>query len=510
MKPSSEPKETEASVPPDAPSDDRADRLEDIKNDAKDLRRGVAVNLIGYAIKVAYPILTGVLIYLYGKSDFGIFTAAQAALLVTMRISLMGFDKGILWWVPRQSVASERLSLRPALFITGATSTLAAVTIAFFLAPWLAKWRGEPLAEVGLRWMAAGLVPMTMMEMLINACLGKRRMEAQVIVKEGIFSTTLVLSGIVFHFAGFHTNGLAMAYVTAAAVGLLSAIWLFRRVFRESTWERGPLSIPKQLRRYVLPMWMTEITGSVLIRMDILVLTALSDPGVVGVYGAVVQIGNAIRSIRQAFDPIVLSIMSQISSKLDKARLVAAFSHATSLVIATQLPVYAFIVVFAPWILPLLGEGYDQASTAVIILCGFWIINGMVGLNGLIVTGYGRSDLAFLNTLITIGLQALFLRLFIPRFGLEGAAASVGVAYTLQNIIQAVQARVISGIWAYNRNVARVIFAGILAGCAMAAAWWGLSHVDERVARIGAFIVFLGVLGPLFFRLYRKNRRAAS
>ncbi len=482
--------------------DDAQQSAADIEKDARDLRRGVLINIIGYAVKIAYPILTGLVIYLYGKDDFGTFIAAQAVLLISMRVALLGFDKGVLWWVPRQPEGSGRQCIRAVLVLTGITSTAAAVAIGFLLAPVLADWRGEPDAELGLRWMTAGLVPMTLMEVLIHGCLGKRRIEAQVMIKEGLVSISLVLLGVVFFLAGFRTNGLATAFVISNSLGLVAAAIFFNKIFRHTSSDQVQERIPRLLWRYTLPMWLTEMANSVLIRMDVLLLAAMESPGIVGVYGAVVQIGNALRSVRHAFDPIVLAIMSQIGAAFDKKRLIAGFSHATCLVIATQLPIYAFLIVFTPWILPLLGEGYDQAALAVFIICGFWILNGVVGLNGLIVNGYGRSDLALFNALLAIAVQALLLWLLIPRYGLEGAAAAVGLAYTFQNLVQSLQARAIAGVWAYNESVLWILGAGGLAVVAMGGAWFAFSFAGISAGRIGGFVVFLAVFAPLLYRLY--------
>ncbi|MBW2277374.1 MAG: hypothetical protein JRF63_07770, partial [Deltaproteobacteria bacterium] len=73
-----------------------------IRTDARDLRRGVAVNIGGYVLKAAYSAFVFVAILLYGKHDFGLFTVGQAGIFIVARACMMGLDKAILWWVPRQ------------------------------------------------------------------------------------------------------------------------------------------------------------------------------------------------------------------------------------------------------------------------------------------------------------------------------------------------------------------------------------------------------------------------
>lgn len=70
---------------------------EGAKTDARDLRRGVTINMVGYVIKLAHPVLLAVATQLYGAERFGVFVVGQAAIMMLARVCLFGLDKGILW-----------------------------------------------------------------------------------------------------------------------------------------------------------------------------------------------------------------------------------------------------------------------------------------------------------------------------------------------------------------------------------------------------------------------------
>jgi len=481
-----------------------------VERDRRDLHRGVLVNGLGYVVKTAFPLLMGLVIWLYGKEEFGLFTAAQSIVLVALRVCVLGLDKAILWWVPRQTEGAAGCGIARALIFSLTAAGFAAILVTAILAPALAAWKEIPEATWSLRLMAISLVPMSATEILVGAVLGRRKMEAQVIVKEVAQPFTFLLLAVAAFAAGLREMALAGAFLASQGVALLAAILVFRREFGSLPRAAGAASGSRDLVRYALPMWGAEISNAFLLRLDTLVLLALYDVGTVGVYGVVVMIGNAVRTIRRAFDPIVLAIVSRISSRKEMPRLRAAFSHATSLVIATQLPVYAFVLLFVPWILPILGEGYDAASTPVIVICGFWMVNGVLGLNGLIVSGFGRSDLAFLNVLLTIAVEAALLFLLVPPFGIVGASIAVGAAYTVQNAVQAVQARWLSGAWNYEAKVARIMAAGLAAAAALAAIWWIARPAGEFLARAVAFAGFLAVLGISVLWMIRRGDLAAD
>ncbi|MCP4603765.1 MAG: oligosaccharide flippase family protein [Proteobacteria bacterium] len=474
-----------------------------ILSDVRELHRGALINALGYLVKIAYPVLLIVVVRLYGAEQFGVFSVVQATLLFTMRLCLLGFDKGVMWWIARLDPSVERKGLKQVLIIVGILSTLAALGISLGGASWIAEWSGAPDAVLSLRLMSLGLIPMTLMELLIHAALGKRRMEAQVIVREGIVSFVLVLAAVGFYFIGVKQLGLALAFLISSGAGLVGSVWMFARVFDGSKWLHRGWRPPAELTRYSIPMWLSEMANSFLLRMDMYVIAALTEPRIVGIYAAVMQVGNTIRSVRRSFDPIVLVLFSRIGAHHDRERLTAGFSHATALVIATQMPIYAFLLAFAPWLMPLFGTGFERGVVAVLILCGFWILNGVVGLNGLIVNGYGRSDLNLINVILTIIAEGFFLALFVPRFGLEGAALAVGMAYTIQNSVQLIQARQITGSWNYNANVFVVLVLGLLTGALMGAAWFGLNPLGESIKRIGSFATYIvACVGALVWMHY--------
>lgn len=480
----------------------------DLERDARDLRRGTRINLLGYGLRLLYPLLTGVVVVLYGRREFGLFVAAQAALLVALRVCLAGFDKAILWWVPRQPPGQERHGLAAALLWVLCASTLAAAAVAAFGAPTLAAWSGDPAAAAPLRWMTLGLVPLALMELLVHACLGRRRLEAQVLVKEGLGAAALPAAAVLLWFAGARQNGLAWSFTLANLAALGGAAWLFHRSFPAPS-VAVSRALPGPLVRYALPMGLMELLNSALLRLDVLVLAALTDPATVGVWGVVVQVGNAVRSVRSGFDPLVLAIVSQIHARPDPARLRAAFSRATALVLATQAPIYAFLVAFVPWLLPLLGEGYAAAATPVLVLCAFWVLHGAFGLHGLIVLGYGRSGLAAANVGATLVVETLLLLLLVPPLGLAGAALAVGLAFTIQNVLWTWQARRLTGAWPYDPALRPVLAALAAAAAAMLAAWLIAWPAGETVARVGAFGAFLltGAVGWL--RLHEGSLRHA-
>lgn len=484
----------------DEPTPDSTQAERDaIRKDLADLRRGAVINTLGYAIKIAQPALLIVVVWLYSQAAYGVLVTAQAFLMLAARIGIGGLDKALLWWVPQQEQATERDGVLGVLAITTVSSSVIAAAL-MVAAPTLLGWWIESTAAIeAIQWMAPSIVLLSIMEVFVHACLGKRKMEAQVIVREGVVPVSLLLSALLFFALGMEHTGLPAAFAVSYLAGAVAAAIVFFRNFGGSTWPtQRRFAVPTRLVRYGLPMWLAELLNSALQRLDVYALAAVVDESTMGVYGVVVQIGNVIRMIRRSFDPIVLAIVSGVSgdkSRAARARLSAGFSHATVLVLTTQLPIFAFLVAFTPWLLKLYPDGYEAGQTAILILCGFWAFSGALGLAGLVVAGYGHSGLSLLNTILAFALLSGLLAGFVEPWGMEGAALAVGITYTLQYLIMVGQMRWVTGGWNYRIEVLWAALAGLAGSGAMALVWLATTGLPPLTGRIAAFLAFVVVYG---------------
>ena len=481
--------------------------------DARDLRRGVGVNAIGYAFKLLNPLLLALLTNAYGLEAFGAYSIAQASILLSVRLGALGLDKALLWWVPRQPPAERRRGVRSVLALAASLNLVVAAVIFGLADPAVLAALGQPEElSLPLRIMALATVPQVCTDVLSHASMGLRRMEAQVLVKDALVPVGFPLLAVVLYYAFDATRlGMPIAFVIANVIGFLVAARIFARLFAGTPVPADdPRRPPAELVRYAVPMWLAEMTNSMLQRLDLYMVTALTaDLALVGIYEVARRFGEAIRMIRRSFDPIVVAIVAEIGATGDRARLRAGFSYATFLVTLTQLPVFAAIFAFAGEIAPLYGEGMDAAVVPIVIFGMTWLVNGLFSLAGIVVTAWGHSKQTLVNMVFALVVLGVAGMLLIPRLGLPGAASSVGIAYVLQAILQLWQMRRATGGWNYNRTVLYPLGLGAIAGAAMAATWLGMIAVAPGLpalaVEIAAFVAFAVVYGAGVLRLRARG-----
>ncbi len=474
---------------------------DETQRDAADLRRGMRLTLYSYGLRFGAPLLTILVIRLYGAGAYGVFAVVLALLTFIMRVGLLGLDKGLLWWLPQQTPGHAREGIGAVLLLTGLLSTIAALGTAF--TPWLATWSGKADAAMTMRWMAASLIPMTLSEVFIHACAARRRPEAQIVIKDGLLPVLSAALALGFYFTGIGDPGLALAHMISVTVGLAATAGLFTRTYADTTWSRPRLLPPRPLLRAARPLWLAELLATVHLRFDMYMLAALSDPVTAGLYQGALQIAQNILAVRTSFTSLVTVLVAESQPRGEIERMVHGFSHALGLVTLIVAPVTAFIVAFAAWILPLLGPDFAQGLSAVWILSGFFVIHGTLGMNQQILVGSGRGAWVPIDAVLSLLLGGLAFLLLVPRFGLAGAAIANGVTYLTLSLLFIVQARRVVGVWPYDRRAALLLALCGLAALAMAGLWIGLQPQLGDRARIAGFIGFLAVFIPGALRLRR-------
>jgi len=480
-----------------------AAEADEIQRDAADLRRSMRITLWSYGLRIATPVLLIIVIRLYGAAPFGVFAVVTAILLFLMRVSLLGLDKGLLWWLPRQGPGHQRAGLGSVLVLSAVTSVVTAVVVAFALAPWLAAWARRPEAVTTLRWMAVSLLPMSLSEVFIHACAARRRPEAQIVIKDGLVPVLTAGLAVGLHFVGLGPAGLGLAHTLAVTCGLGALVWMFARAYRGTRWDKPRLLPPRELLRAARPLWFADLLATALTRLDLYMLAALSDPVTAGLYQGALQIAQNVLAVRGSFDSLVAVLIAEIQVRGDLNRLIHGFSHALGLVALVVVPLAAFIFASAGWILPLLGADFIRGETAVWILTAFYLVQGTLGMNQQILIGTGRGAWIPVDAGIAMAIGFVGFTVLVPRFGLTGAALANGVMYLALALLYVVQARRILGAWPYDRQIAALLGLSCAASLVMVALWFGLDPVLGRLSRVAGFLGFVAVFMPGAFRLRR-------
>ncbi|MEZ4329086.1 MAG: lipopolysaccharide biosynthesis protein [Polyangiales bacterium] len=475
-----------------------------------DLRRGALANLLGFAVRAGHPLLLALTTHLYGAGRWGLFVAAQAGVMLAVRVALLGFDKGLLYWLPQRDRAGARSGLAGIAAVAGSSALLLTLLAALAAGP-LADSRGLPEARLPWSLMALGILPQAVGDFFAYASVARRRPEVLVLVREVVLPFSLVGAAIALHALGLEELGLAWAFLASQCLGAVAAgVAYWRCVGRFDEGDRQR-ELSSGFVRYALPLGAAETLNVLLFRLDALVLAALVDPALVGVYGVVTQFGNTVRGARASFEPVVHAVAADMATAPRGERVREGFGLASSLVFATQLPLAFAAVMLAPLVLPWFGPGFERGQTAVVIACVGWTLNGLLGLAGPVVSGFGGSRVTLLVGLATLGVLGALLGVLVPPYGVDGAALAVALAFVLQGLLQCAAMRALTGSWGLSEAMLPLLTRG---ATATAAALLTLALLEGEAphpaARACATAVFALFFLPAALRVYRRPKPVDS
>ena len=188
---------------------------------------------------------------------------------------------------------------------------------------------------------------------------------------------------------------------------------------------------------------MIVISGSVIIlrQIDVIMLGIMTTAGETGAYGAATRIANlatfAFTAVRLVVAPKIAGYYK--TGNMQKLHLL--LRHASALVAAASFVIVVVLCFAAPYILKLIGGDFGAAYTPMVILLLAQLFNALTGLAGYVMIVTGDQVRAAIILGVTIVADIVLNALFIPQFGIIGAAMATGFAIVLWNCIMLIYCR---------------------------------------------------------------------
>lgn len=405
------------------------------------LVKGAAHKLTGVLVKAASPVLTILLAHVFARDVFGQYVSLQLLALTLARFCLLGLDKGIAWYLP-QNVRENRPhahQLGPAFFTALKTGLLvtAGALLVFFL-----MLRGSS-AEAGaisaispaFAWICMAAVPPLIVIHLLGAALeGAYLPKYRVWLGEFLLYAGIPPIAIALKRVGAGDLSLPLAFLLCAT---LCAALLLRAAARRfgiaALLPRG--SLDRGLRGYAWPQGVSDLVSSVLLRLDLWMILLLLGPEHAAVYAIMLTLSNSVRTIRQSFDSLLLPVISGMDKDARRVNLRPAFNFTVGLVAIIQFFIALAVFFFPGEIMSIAGREYALEPHALLILLAGNLVTGFFGLNAQVLAGLGKSRLLMKINLGILALNFLLNLVWIPRFGLAGAATATVAAYLAQNLL---------------------------------------------------------------------------
>ena len=364
---------------------------------------------------------------LFGAAVFGSYQTAAAILEMITRAGTGGADKNMLRYVAAYRARGEsdlvRSALGTGLRLAFTTAAVLATALAV-CAPLVARIAHEASLATALPLMAPAAVFTGCMYVLVQASLAAKVTHVNFIVRGLTEPMLLLCGGLLAALIGRTVAHLAVAQVLTSAATLILAVVFVGRVFGRGELTRA-LRAPRLpgFTSASLPIGAAELTNAILQRADIVLLTGFVGPSNAAVYVAAEFLSRIIGNARSAFDSIAAPIFSEALHLEQRERFRANLQMMVRWVASAAARIAVTVIALRRELLSLYGSGFTAGATTMVVLTLSHVINATLGLSGYVLVVGGRTRLLLVNNIAGAAVNVGLALLFIPRFGIVGAAS---------------------------------------------------------------------------------------
>ena len=422
-------------------------------NEHRQLAKGILTNTLGAAAKVSRALFLIAFSRMLGAELFGLYLLAFAIQEVVGKLASLGMEHGIMRLATHlraQGRADEiRGSVERILMLAVVTSSLVALGLGLS-ADWISHvFVHKPALGSPLRNFCFGLPAVCSTSILLYAIRPTLDMRYEVYVRSLFEPLLILVLGVAAIRLGLGATGAVFAHNLAAFASLVLALFYFLRLHPQSG-RKVPVRW-KFLLNTSLPMGGMELLAMFKLRLDLLVIARIMPLASVGIYGAIVEIGNVLRKTRATFDPILMPMAQLLHEQKDRSRLKKNLALAIRWVMIPSFALLGPMLLIPEFFLQFFGVSFLDGRTALRIFSVGQLFVVTLGLLEGVLAVTGFAFVTLINSFVLVGANLVLLLWMVPRWGISGAALATTVSFIAVTVWRLLQSRKLLGLWPFER-----------------------------------------------------------
>lgn len=446
----------------------------DRADDRRTLARGAGVGLVGRSSARGFTMLQNVVLArVLGAELMGVYGLAWSVLQVAANLAPLGFHQGVIRFGASHwgtDGARVRGVVRRCLQFAMVSGGIVGLGL-FALSGPLAVVFGMPDLSWILKWFAGAVIALALGRVLAAATRLSQDMRYSVLSEDMMPPIVGLSLFLFFHYAfGWGLLAATAATTTAYGVSLLVSGGFWSRLAPRRAGVDTSAVPEKELLSFAALASFASLFTLQSQRVDRFLVGYFLTDGATGVYIMASQTAVIVALFLSAFNAIVPPMLSHLywNGELDRAEEIYRVSARWGFYLS--LPFF-LTAVSAPETLMvgLYGEGFAEGAGPLVVLLSANVFSVSTGSVGFLLTMTGDQRGWFILSLLSLVLNIVLGILWIPPYGLMGAAASSGVALVTLFGLGLLRGYRRLGMWPYDSRwlkgfaAAAVAEAGILA-----------------------------------------------
>lgn len=227
-------------------------------------------------------------------------------------------------------------------------------------------------------------------------------------------------------------NSFLFGFFVVAFISTIHVFWLFSKLPRRQECNYYGYKV---ILKVSAPMALSAVSFFLMQSIDIILLGKYESFETVAFYGVAVKLSTAASLVLVSVTIILGPKISELYEKAAFLELRKLLATGTKIIILLSFPGIILLILFPSFFLNFFGDGYNMAKTPLIILLIAQLFVSFCGPAAIYLNMTGRHQL--LNKIILLGLvlNVLLNFLFIPSYGMKGAASATAISLVVWNLI---------------------------------------------------------------------------
>lgn len=396
--------------------------------------RGAARSFMAKTLGLAIGfILQITMARILGIGQYGIYVFALSWINVLLFVTVLGWDKTILRFIPvyfndREYGKSNGL-LRRSLLVVSASGTLVCVAMLAYLQ---LLGKGMDSAQTHTMMIAALLLPVLALSQLRQAGLNAVKQVFRSELTDTFIRPAIIIAAVltiaIARAEPMQAHEAMWIQLTAAIVAFfIGARWLFNAI-PPVVRHAAPTYDWRTWFGMAIPMLLVAGIQTFLKQTDVIMLGILQDTTAAGIYSVMVRLSDLAMFGLLAANAMAAPMIAELYASGKRAELERVVQLAVRGSLAFMVLASIGLVLFGKAIVSLYGEGFESGLVALYILLAGQIINASTGPVGFVVSMTGHQNKLALVQAVCAVLNIVLNALLIPRYGMQGAAIATATA----------------------------------------------------------------------------------
>ena len=401
-----------------------------------------------------------------GIEYLGIYSLANAIMLIGEVIAKMGLETGVMRFVSRLDAKTEKTQIQniiqSALKMTGIFSIGIAILLAGFSWLLVSMYKGTSLLYTAII-VFSFTIPFNAVTLVAAfATQGFKLLKYKVLTTQFLNPTVLLLAMLISYWFISKESAIILPMAVTGVLGSITMFLLLKNI--SGVKFTGVFSAPfnKTLFTYSAPLMLVSILQTFMHWMDILMLGYFTDVTVVGLYHPAARTAGLLQALLLSFISIYAPMLSQLHGKDNFGEMSRLYKLVSRWLITFSVPISLVFIIYSKKVMLLFGSDYIDSASVLVLLTFATFIQTALGAAGPILSMSGYTRLVFWNSLGAFLLNLVLNIILIPRFGIMGAAWATLISISAIGIARIIEVQFILKFSFISSQLYKPLLAGIV------------------------------------------------